>query len=85
MGVSMIHICKAPTGPMAESGTFYISSGYGCFELIGECGAFPEEGWEQSRIAAYRARGGAANAAAVMQAQEEWMQMKKGGGGGGAR
>jgi hypothetical protein len=85
MGVSMIHVCKAPTGPMAESGTFYISSDYGRFELIGECGAFPEEGWVQSLIAAYRARDGAAKAAAVMQAQEKWVQMKKGGGGSGAR
>jgi hypothetical protein len=84
MNVANINVCKAPTGPMAESGTFYTSD-YGRFELIGKCGAFPEEGWEQGCIAAYRARGGAAKAAAVMQAQEEWVQEKKGGGGSGAR
>lgn len=71
---------------MSESGTFYISTDSGRFELIGKCGAFPEEGWEQSRIAAHRALDGAAKAAAVMQAQEEWVREKAGGGGsGGAR
>ena len=83
MVTSGLMVFKHPSGPMADHGGIYSSQGYGHYVLIGKCGAFPEDAWVQSCIAAYRASGGEAKAAAAVQADKAWREARAGGGGGG--